>query len=727
MISSLVKGVLIGGVGVAGGFTVVARLEPATPEPARQARAQRRQRLLRGRQTSTRHSHLHAIASSEDLATNRRVHRKLNRNILVSGSTVVVASAGALLWTPLSYLSVIGIILVSRHALRDAVALWSRERRIGVDAMSVMVKLLLLVNFQFVLCGASVLIYAVNRKMMHTVRDHSTQNMIDVFRQTPREVWILQGEVERQVPLETVTCDDVVVVHAGEMIPVDGLVMHGSATVDQHVLTGESQPAEKHTGDEILALTVVLSGRLCIRAERTGEDTTAAQIAQILTRTVDVKTDMQLWAETMTDRTVLPTCLLGLATMPWIGPLNATALVYSHPKYKTTLTGSISLLNGLNMAAHHGILVKDGRSLELLERVDTVVFDKTGTLTSPEPRVGEIHCVGRRWNRARVLRLAAAAEYKQSHPIAHAILHEAERQDLAVPPVEHTDYHLGHGLRVQVEGQEVRVGSASFMELAGLEIPARLRRVEQLCHAEARPLVMVAVDRQVVGAIELHASIRPEAAAVIQGLRRRGVAQIVIISGDHDTPTRLLAEELGVDRYFAQTLPEQKADRIAELQSQGRTVCYVGDGINDAVALRQADVSVSLSGASSVAMDAAGVVLMDASLNHLETLFDVARGVQRNIRQTFTLVFVPHLVSALGAGLLIYHGMVPAMVLTMAGLLAGAYNGSRRFIRLEPPTGTPLLPEKTATAQPDSPAGPTPAPQSRAVRSEAQPVLENHQ
>ena len=677
---------------VRGKSVLLSLLDGPPLEPARRARAERRRRYPRRTGTGNRQRYMQEIASTTDLAESCRVHRKLNRNVLIATTTLGLTTGGALLWAPLSYLGAVGIVLVSRHTVMDAVAQWREQRRIGVAAMSALVKILLLANFQFVLCSLSVMLYASNRKLMHTVRDHSTRNMIDVFRQTPREVWVMRNEVELQVPLDSVTTDDVVVVHAGEMIPVDGRIVHGSGAVDQHMLNGESQPADKHPGDEVLALTVVLSGRLYIQTERTGEQTAAAQVAHILEKTVGMKTDTQLWVESLADRTVLPTCLLGLAALPWVGPLNAIALLYSHPNYKITLAGSVSMLNGLNIAAHHGILIKDSQSLELLERVDTVVFDKTGTLTSPEPQVGEIHCMARGWNQNRVLRMAAAAEYKQSHPIALAILAEAGRRDLNIPSVTHTDYHLGQGLLVMVAGHEVRVGSASFIQQCELALPVTLQEIQQCCHAQGHSLVLVAVDRQVVGAIELHASIRPEARTVIQRLRQRGVSEIIILSGDHDIPTRVLAGELGVDRYVAQILPEQKADHIAELQRQGKTVCYVGDGINDAIALKQADVSVSLRGAASVAMDTAGVVLMDANLNHLGALFDLARGVQRNIRRTFLIVLLPHALSAVGAALVLYHGMVPTMVLTMGGLLVGIYNGARRFIRLEP----------SADAQPDA-------------------------
>jgi len=213
---------------VRGKSVLLSLLDGPPLEPARRARAERRRRYPRRTGTGNRQRYMQEIASTTDLAESCRVHRKLNRNVLIATTTLGLTTGGALLWAPLSYLGAVGIVLVSRHTVMDAVAQWREQRRIGVAAMSALVKILLLANFQFVLCSLSVMLYASNRKLMHTVRDHSTRNMIDVFRQTPREVWVMRNEVELQVPLDSVTTDDVVVVHAGEMIPVDGRIVHGS-------------------------------------------------------------------------------------------------------------------------------------------------------------------------------------------------------------------------------------------------------------------------------------------------------------------------------------------------------------------------------------------------------------------------------------------------------------------------------------------------------------------
>ena len=292
----------------------------------------------------------------------------------------------------------------------------------------------------------------------------------------------------------------------------------------------------------------------------------------------------------MTDKTVLPTLLIGACLLPMWGVLPATAFLYSHPQYKTTVARSVAVLSSLNLASQKGILIKDGRTLELLNQIDTVVFDKTGTLTKEQPQVAAIHRpkgfhTSHGASQAEVLRLAAAAEYKQSHPIAKAILEEASSYQLELPNISESEYKVGYGISVTLNEQVIRVGSARFMEMEELTMTPEMRQIEARCHRDGHTLVLVGRDNQVVGGIELHATVRPEAQAVIRGLRERGMKELYIISGDHEGPTKKLAQELGIDHYFAETLPEQKADLIDQLQQEGKSVCYIGDGINDSIAL----------------------------------------------------------------------------------------------------------------------------------------------
>lgn len=511
--------------------------------------------------------------------------------------------------------------------------------------------------------------------LLARIEDDSMNEMVDVFRQQPRTAWCLTDGVEVEVPLDKVKKGDLVVVTAGSIIPVDGQIMTGVATVDQHILTGESQPVEKQEGDPVFALTTVLSGRIEIGVERAGDETTAAQIGDILNRTIDVKTNMQLWSESLADRSVLPYMLVGGITAPFIGMDSSVAFLNTHPKYRSSVTTAFTLVNYLNLATQQGILVKDGRTLELLNGIDTVVFDKTGTLTEEQPHVAQVHITAD-LSPAMVLTLAAAAEQRQTHPIARAIVEAAVAQSLVLPIVNEATYKVGYGLTVMIEGQCIRVGSIRFIEMEGIAIPPTLTKIQRDCYGEGHSLILVAVDEQVAGAIELHATVRPEVARVIQSLRAHGIQTMYIISGDHEAPTRTLAATLGIDHYFAETLPENKADLIDEIQQMGRSVCYIGDGINDSIALKKAHISVSMRGASTVATDTANVVLMDGTLNHLPLLFELAHEYQGNMRQTYAMTLIPSLIGA-GGALFFHWGLVTTILLNQVGLVLGVGNAMR--------------------------------------------------
>jgi Cu2+-exporting ATPase len=289
----------------------------------------------------------------------------------------------------------------------------------------------------------------------------------------------------------------------------------------------------------------------------------------------------------------------------------------------------LTLLNGLGTGAERGILIKDGRALDRLPTVDTVVFDKTGTLTLERQEVVRIHACPNH-SETEVLALAAAAERRQTHPIAQAILAAAAERHLVLPPLDEAHVELGFGIKARIQGRQVRVGSERFLAMEHIDLSPDLFDAQASAHANGHALVFVAVADALAGAIELEAVLRPEANDTVAWLRHQGLA-LYILSGDQDAPTARLAAELGMDGYFANTLPEQKAERVKALQEQGKQVCFIGDGINDAIALRQAEVSVSLRGATTVATDAAQVVLMDDDLTQLRLLWELAEGFERSL------------------------------------------------------------------------------------------------
>ncbi len=359
--------------------------------------------------------------------------------------------------------------------------------------------------------------------------------------------------------------------------------------------------------------------------------------------------------------------------MATMGLGGAVAVLNSDFGTGIRMAAPLAMLSSLALCANKGILVKDGRALELMNEVDTVLFDKTGTLTRERPEVGRI-IASHGFAPERILQFAAAAERKFHHPIALAILHKAQELEIRLPPTDDTQYKVGYGITVAVEGHTIRVGSRRFMDMEGVGLTPEVEEALDRAHREGHTMVMVSVDGRLGGAIELHAAVRPEVRQIVQGLRDRGIKHIAIISGDHEAPTRKLAESLGMDRYFAQVLPADKADYVAKLQEEGRKVCFVGDGINDSIALKQANVSISLRGASSIATDTAHIVFLEEGLSRLCDLHDTARDLDRNVRRSWRLILAPNIACIAGVFTLGF-GIMTSVITNNVAAMAALANG----------------------------------------------------
>ncbi|MCI5149329.1 MAG: HAD family hydrolase [Candidatus Electrothrix sp. MAN1_4] len=444
----------------------------------------------------------------------------------------------------------------------------------------------------------------------------------------------------------------------------DGIVTDGLASVDQHALTGEARPAEKVPGDPVLAATIVITGRIFIKVERSGQETTVAKINQVLNSSLDFKTNVQLKGEQWADMWILP--IIGLAglSLPVLGPVGFVMILNSHFSNKVRVAASLSTLNYLTVASHNGILIKDGRALEILNGVDIVLFDKTGTLTYNNDEVAQIIPTDT-YQETEILAYAAAAERHVAHPIAYAILKKAEELHCTFADLgDKSEYQLGYGITVNLaaEDKTVRAGSPRFMLNEGIPVTGEIKAAEMQAHSNGHSFVLIALNDKVIGAIELKTSVRPEARKVIQQLRHIGIKDIAIVSGDHKLPTQKMAESLGINKYYCNTTPVGKADIVKQLRSSGKSVCFFGDGINDAIAMQQADVSISIHGATSIATDVAEVILMDGTLTCLADIFQLSRKLERHLQNIFRINIVPSVIK-IGGLLLLNFGMLTGILI----------------------------------------------------------------
>lgn len=586
------------------------------------------------------------------------------------------------------------------------------EKRIGVEALDAVVMVGCLGTMSIFPGAVCCWCLSFGRFLVKQSRDRSQKLLLDAFGKQPRFAWLYRDGSEIEVPTDRLEKGDIIVIHTGEVVPVDGHVIEGMAMIDQHALTGESTPAEKGTGDRVFASTLLVAGQVKVAVETSGSETASARISQILRDTAGYKMTSQHKGERLADKAVIPTLGIGALGMAAMGPVGAVAVLNSDLGTGIRMAAPLAMLSSLTLCASKGILVKDGRALEEMSRVDTVLFDKTGTLTDEQPEVSRI-IAAPGWSEERVLGFAAAAERKFHHPIALAILHRADELGLRPLATDDTQYKVGYGISVRIQGYPVRVGSRRYLETEGIEIPTSIREALDEAHREGHTMVLVAADDRVAGAVELRAAIRPEVRQVIADLRRAGIGHIAIVSGDHDAPTRALAESLGMDRYFAQVLPADKADYVAKLQAEGRKVCFVGDGINDSIALKKADISISLRGASSLATDTAQVVFLEGGLSRLCELRRIARDLDRNVNRSWAMIVAPNVTNMVGVFTMGFGIMASVITnnVSALGALANALLPLRKVER--PRTGArehrrAAPPRPEAFRPPDSAAPPGP-------------------
>ncbi len=624
-----------------------------------------------------------------------------SRSLIIASTGLVLSTTGLLVHTAVGILSIPFVIYTSRRAHLKAIK-DMREGKVGIDTLVSITLIGCMATGRFLVASLITVLLRLATRLTSKITHDSKKELFGSFEQQADFVWVLVNEIETKIAFNDLKAGDIVVVHAGELIPADGHIIEGMASIDQHILTGEARPVERGEGEEVFASTVMLSGKIYVKVEHMGQDSTVAKITQILNETIEYKSTTQLRAEQLSKKLVKPALIAGGVALPTLGLGSALAVINSHPKNKLMIIAPITIMTYLRQASKEGLLIKDGRSLELLAQVDTIIFDKTGTLTEEQPHVGKIHlCVDEDENS--ILAYAAAAEYKQKHPLALAIIAEADKRDLELASIEDSAYKVGYGLSVHIDGELIMVGSDRFMQTEGIEIPAEIAAAQTLCEHEGYTLVMVARNHELIGAIELLPTVRAEAKKVIQALKSRAqITKTYIISGDNEIPTKKMAKELGIDDYFAETLPENKANLIKELQAQGRFVCYVGDGINDSIALKQAQVSVSLHGASSIATDTAQIVLMDKGLAHLNTLFDIAERFNENMDRSFRIMLTPAIIGAGGAFLLGF-GLPQTVFLNMSSLFMGLANAALMPMFSQKKSAQPALEAEQTLVEEETP------------------------
>ena len=502
-----------------------------------------------------------------------------------------------------------------------------------------------------------------------------------------RFVWLVDGGVERKVPVESLKAGDMIAAHAGEMICIDGRVLEGSAAVNQSSITGESNPAMKQEKSRVYAGSVVEAGELTILVEKVGKDTSLAHIVHLVEEAQAQRAPVQNFADQMANLLV-PVSLLGAvvvygATRDWQRVLNLLFIDFSCGLKLSTAT---AISAAIAAAAKKGILVKGGNYIEALAEADTLVLDKTGTLTVGVPQISFIRTVEGVSEKETVL-LAASAEMHSVHPLAVAIQKYVREKAWEVPQHKSSETIVARGMKASVpdfdgfKGGSVLVGSRKFME------ESKVKKLDDITIEDKSPnRIYVARDKKLLGVIGINDPIRPKMKKTLNQMRRHGIDEIVMLTGDSKEVAAQVAQEMDIDSFYAEVLPEDKANYVQKLKERG-CIMMVGDGINDAPALAFANVGVSLGGQQTdIAAESGAVTIRSEDPEGLMTALSIGRRTMSLIRQNFTATITVNsaamLLGALGKinplwAAIIHNTATLAVVLNSARILG---SGKKKFL-----------------------------------------------
>jgi Cu+-exporting ATPase len=507
---------------------------------------------------------------------------------------------------------------------------------------------------------------------------------------------------EAEIQLEEVQIGDTVIVRPGEKIPVDGVVLEGHSSVDESMVTGESIPVEKIAGEVVIGATLNKTGTFKLKATKVGKDTMLAQIIQMVQEAQGSKPPIARLADTIASYFV--PAVIGIAVLTFIiwyvlGPtpaltyavLNFVAVMIIACPCALGLATPTSIMVGTGKGAEHGVLIRGGEALEMAHKLNTIVLDKTGTITKGEPTVTDVMEIGK-VRQEEILRLAASAEKGSEHPLGEAIVNKANEKELELEPS--TDFNAipGYGIEATIGGKKVLLGNMKLMKDKAISLGDMEQRAQDLSREGKTPMFL-AVDRALAGIIGVADTLKENSKTAIAALKQLGL-EVVMLTGDNQRTAEAIARLVGVDRVLAEVLPEQKAQQIKTLQAQGNKVGMVGDGINDAPALVQADVGIAIGTGTDVAMESADITLITGDLTGVVTAIALSRATVRNIKQNLFWAFAYNtILIPVAAGVLFpFFGILlnPIFAAAAMGLSSlTVVSNALRLRRFGPPAAVP--------------------------------------
>ena len=460
----------------------------------------------------------------------------------------------------------------------------------------------------------------------------------------PKTATIIKNGKEVSIPIEEVIVGDIILVKPGEKLPVDGEIIEGSTSIDESMLTGESIPVEKNIGSTVIGASINKAGFIKYKATKVGKDTALAQIVKLVEEAQGTKAPIAKMADIIAAYFV--TTVMALAIIAAVGWLIAgestvfaltifiSVLVIACP-CALGLATPTAIMVGTGKGAENGVLIKGGEALETTYKIDTIVFDKTGTITEGKPKVTDIICNGIK--EEEVLVLAASAEKGSEHPLGEAIVREAEDRSLEFKSLEHFKAVPGHGIEVTIEGKDILLGNKKLMIENNINIESLHVESDRLA-TEGKTPMYIAINNKLSGIIAVADTVKENSKAAIEELKKMNV-NVAMITGDNKKTAEAIAKSVGIDIVLAEVLPEDKANEVKKLQKQNRKVAMVGDGINDAPALVQADVGIAIGSGTDVAIESADIVLMKSDLKDVVTAIRLSKATIKNIKENLFWAF----------------------------------------------------------------------------------------
>ncbi len=464
---------------------------------------------------------------------------------------------------------------------------------------------------------------------------------------------VVRDGKEIDIPVEEVLVGDIILVRPGEKIPVDGEVIEGASAVDESMITGESIPVEKRLGDEVIGATLNKTGSFKFRATKVGKDTALANIIRMVQDAQATKVPIQRIVDVVSSYftpAVIILAILGFIIWYDFGPqpqvayaliVAVTTLIIACPCALGMAT-PMSLTTGIGLGALNGILIRGGEALQTAKELNTIILDKTGTITHGKPALTDVILAQGNPIRAltedELLRLAAAVEKGSEHPLAAAIVEGAQSRNLTLPEVRDFNAIPGHGVEATVESKRLLLGNLKLMRDRGIDVGALAQQAERLADDGKTPMY-VALDGKIAGIIAVADTIKEDSKQAIEALKRMGL-EVVMITGDNERTAKAIARQVGIERVLAEVLPQDKAHNVQKLQLEGKKVGMVGDGINDAPALAQADVGFAIGTGTDVAIEASDITLIKGSLRSVVTAIQISRATMRNVYQNLVGAFI---------------------------------------------------------------------------------------